>query len=254
MGYIDLHCHPLPGLDDGVRTPEDGVALLVALAKAGFDTVVATPHVRSGIWDNRRNTRDAAHAILGAALDAARAKGEPLPELLLAGEHMFDDVLKDLLQKGEALTYPGSGAVLVEFPYEDIPLRVELQMWRMQRAGVRPVLAHPERYVPVQRSHDRFEELAGAGAWALLDVMSLIGAYGRRAQDAAERILKANAYVAACTDAHKPADVPKVIEAIDVLKKRVGAQGVERLFIEGPKKILNEGSRGPSTAPGRVAS
>jgi len=245
MAFIDLHCHPLPGIDDGVRTPEDGAVVLVGLARAGFATVVATPHVRSGIWDNRIDTRAAAMAALGPALDEARARGEPLPELLLAGEHMFDDVLRDLLSKNEALTYPGGGAALVEFPYEDIPMRVELQLWRMHRAGVRPVLAHPERYVPVQRSHDRFEELAGAGCYALLDVMSLIGAYGRRAQEAAERILDAKGYTAACTDAHKPSDVARVVEAIGVLRGRVGDAGVARLFEEGPAMILAAG-RGPA--------
>lgn len=243
MGFIDLHCHPLPGIDDGARTPEDGAALLVGLKRAGFDAVVATPHVRTGVWDNRRETREAALSTLTPALDAARARGEALPELLLAGEHMFDDVLRDLLQKGEALTYPGGGAALVEFQYEDIPVRVELQLWRMQRAGVRPVLAHPERYAPVQRSPDRFEELVGAGVWPLLDVMALVGAYGRRAQEAAERILKQGAYVAACTDSHKPSDVAAVTEAIAALRKRVGDAGVLRLFEEGPRKILETGRR-----------
>jgi protein-tyrosine phosphatase len=239
MGFTDLHCHPLPGIDDGVRSADDGAALLVALKRAGFDTVVATPHVRTGVWDNRVHTRDAARTALGPALDAAQARGEALPELLLAGEHMFDDVLRELLLKGEALTYPGGGAALVEFQYEDIPLRVELQLWRMQRSGVRPMLAHPERYAPVQRSHDRFEELVGAGCWPLLDLMSLVGAYGRRAQECAERILAANGYVAACTDAHKPADVPVVLESIAALRRRVGDAGVQRLLIDGPTRVLN---------------
>jgi protein-tyrosine phosphatase len=241
MGFIDLHCHPLPGIDDGVRTPEDGVALLVALGRAGFSTVVATPHVRTGVWDNRHATRAAALGALGPELDAARARGEVIPELLLAGEHMFDDVLRDLLSRGEALTYPGGGAALVEFPYENIPMRVELQLWRMHRGGVRPVLAHPERYAPVQQDQERFEELKGAGCWALLDVMSLIGAYGRRAQQCAERILDANGYVAACSDAHKSADVAGVTEGIAALRARVGDAGVTRLFIEGPTKILEAG-------------
>lgn len=243
MAFHDLHCHPLPGIDDGARTPEDGVALLVGLKRAGFDTVVATPHVRSGVWDNRTHTRDAARAALGGALDAAAQRGEALPELLLAGEHMFDDVLRELLAKGEALTYPGGGAALVEFPYEEIPLRVELQLWRMMRGGVRPVLAHPERYAPVQRSLDRFEELVGAGVWPLLDLMSLIGAYGRRAQDAAERILDMGGYVAACTDAHKPSDVVGVTEAIATLRRRAGDAAVTRLLTEGPLKILNTARR-----------
>ena len=84
MGFIDLHCHPLPGIDDGVRSADEGAALLVALKRAGFDTVVATPHVRSGVWDNRADTRAAARAVAGArtrpgsTIDAAKKLLEPV--------------------------------------------------------------------------------------------------------------------------------------------------------------------------------
>lgn len=242
MGLIDLHCHPLPGIDDGARSVDDAVALLEGLAGLGFETVVATPHVRQGYWVNTVETRAGALAALAPVLEAARAQGRRLPELLLAGEHMFDDVLRERLARGEALTYPGGGAALVEFQYETIPMRVELQLWRMARSGVRPVLAHPERYVPVQQSHERFEELAGAGVWSVLDVMSLTGTYGRRAQAAAERILAAGGYTAACTDAHKPSDVAGVAAALEALRARGGDAAVTRLFVEGPRKILSAAS------------
>lgn len=242
MAWIDLHCHPLPGIDDGARSAEDGAALLAGLRSLGFETVVATPHVRSGVWDNRLETRAAAHAVLGEVMSAAAQRGEVMPTLLLAGEHMFDDVLQDLLRKNEALTYPGGGAALVEFPYESIPMRVELQLWRMAKT-VRPVLAHPERYVTVQQSEDRLEELVGAGAWLLLDLMSLVGAYGWRSQVAAERILAAGQYTAACTDAHKPADVPVVAQGIAALRARRGEAEVRRLLEEGPRKILSVAAR-----------
>ncbi len=238
MGMVDLHCHPLPGVDDGVRSADEGVALLSALARAGFERVVATPHVRSGLWDNRLDTRAAALDALTPALDAARDQGLALPELLLAGEHLFDDVLHDLLARGEALTYPGGGAALVEFQYDFVPVRVEVQLWRMARSGVRPVLAHPERYAPLQSEPGRYEDILGAGAWGLLDVMSLTGQYGRRAQAAAERNLDAGLYFAACTDAHKPDDVPEVARAIEALRVRVGDAGVRRLFDEGPRRVL----------------
>lgn len=247
MGLIDLHCHPLPGIDDGARSADEGVALLVALRAIGFTTVVATPHVRSGFWDNRIPTRAAALAVMEPALAAARARGEALPTLELAGEHMFDDVLTGLLAKNEALTYPGGGAVLVEFPYELLPVRVELQLWRMVRSGIRPVVAHPERYSPVQSDPEKIDELVGAGAWPLLDVMSLVGAYGRRAQTAAERMLSRGVYVAACTDAHKPSDGEVVREAIAALRAAVGDAGVTKLFVEGPQKVLDASRRAPAT-------
>ncbi|MBI5514350.1 MAG: protein tyrosine phosphatase [Deltaproteobacteria bacterium] len=249
---IDLHCHPLPGLDDGCPTAEDGVALLVGLARLGFSTVVATPHVRNGLWDNRLGTRRAGLEKLLPGLEKARAGGATLPTLELAGEHMFDDVLTDLLARGEALTYPGGGASLVEFSYDAIPHRVELQLWRMKRSGVRPILAHPERYAPVQADPERYEELLGAGALGVLDVMSLVGAYGRRAQACAERLVSLGRYRAACSDAHKPADLEPLSEALGVLKARVGAEGYRKLLVDGPRAILEEARSAPPGAPRRV--
>lgn len=248
MGWIDLHCHPLPGIDDGARTAQDGAALLAGLRGLGFETVVATPHVRSGVWDNRVESRAAAHEVLEAVMAEAGRRGDTLPTLLLAGEHMFDDVLQDLLRRGEALTYPGGGAALVEFPYDSIPIRVELHLWRMAKT-VRPVLAHPERYTPVQQSDERLDELVGAGAWLLLDVMSLVGAYGRRAQAAAERILAAGKYTAACSDAHKPSDVAVVAQGIAALRSARGEAEVHRLLHDGPEKILRAGRSGAPGAP-----
>lgn len=247
MGWIDLHCHPLPGIDDGARTAEDGAALLVGLFGLGFETVVATPHVRSGIWDNRLDSRAAAHEVLSAVMVEAQRRGDTLPTLLLAGEHMFDDVLQDLLRKGEALTYPGGGAALVEFAYDSLPMRVEYQLWRMAKT-VRPVLAHPERYTPVQQSDDKLDELVGAGAWLLLDVMSLVGAYGRRAQATAERILAAGKYTAACSDAHKAADVPIVAQGIAALRAARGEAELQRLLAEGPAKVLAAAGRSRASA------
>lgn len=238
MGFVDLHCHPLPGIDDGVRSADEGVVLLKELRRVGFDVVVATPHVRSGVWDNRLESRATAHAILATALDHARSNSVPLPELLLAGENLFDDVFHDLLARGEALTYPGGGAALVEFLYDFIPNKVELQLWRMHRGGVRPVLAHPERYAPLQSTPERYEDLLGAGVWGLLDVMSLTGAYGQRARSLAERFVDAGLYFAACTDSHKPEDVPVVERAIEVLRARVGDVVLRRLLDEGPREVL----------------
>lgn len=237
-GYVDLHCHPLPGIDDGARTAADGAALLAALARVGFDRVVATPHIRSGVWENRRETVEPARAELVRELEARRAGGVALPALDVAAEHLFDDVAWELFARGEAMLYPGGRAALVEFPYDFIPARVETRLWRLKKSGVTPVLAHPERYAPLYRSSERLEELIGAGARPLLDVMSLVGAYGRGPMTAAERMLKQGLYAAACTDAHKPADAEVVAEALTLLQRTVGHDRFRALLIESPRDLL----------------
>lgn len=235
---MDLHCHPLPAVDDGARTPADGVALLAGLKQIGFDYVVATPHIRSGIWDHRAHTLEPARRLLLEEMARAVERGIALPSLDVAAEHMFDDVTLELFHRGEAMTYPGGRAALIEFPYDTVPVRAELHLWRLVQRGITPVLAHPERCAPLQRSMDRLDEILGVGAKALLDVMSLTGTYGRSAQAAATKFLAAGKYAAACTDAHKPADVDKVAEAIQLLRRTVGEDQLRRLFIVGPRGLL----------------
>jgi protein-tyrosine phosphatase len=238
-GYVDLHCHPLPGIDDGAKSAADGAMLLAGLRRLGFERVIATPHVRSGVWDNRADTVAPARAELDAALADLGATGVALPTLSLAAEHLFDDVTWELLERGEAMLYPGGRAILIEFPYDSIPLRVETRLWRLGKRGVTPVLAHPERYAPLYASSARLEELVAAGARPLLDVMSLVGVYGARARGAAVRMLGEGLYTAACTDGHKAADVDAIEAGLDLLQRTVGRDGVARLLIEGPRALLD---------------
>ncbi len=88
MGYVDLHAHFLPGIDDGCRDLDSGLELARGLCSLGFTTLVATPHIRTSMWDNRRPG-------IAAATDAFRTalgEGNGAPEITFAAEHFFDDV------------------------------------------------------------------------------------------------------------------------------------------------------------------
>ncbi len=232
--FVDLHSHYLPGIDDGVRTLEEGVELCRRLRQAGFDTVMATPHIRTAMFDNRRPELEAAHAAFrkqcGHAAD--------LPALGLGAEHFFDDVFWTLFERGQALPYPGGKAILVELPRERLPLRLERFFFEMRLKKVRPVLAHPERYRPLFKTSDLLDPLLDAGALPLLDLMSLTGKYGRSPRKAAERMVDEGVYYAACSDAHRPADVALVQEGIAHLRRRVGDSEAEELLAANPRRIL----------------
>ena len=234
-GLVDLHCHWIAAIDDGVRTPADGVALLGGLKEAGFDTVVATPHMRPGMFDNDRDRLEHAFVAMAPHLDEARAR---LPEVHLASEHFFDDVVFQRLMKGEGLPYPGRGAALVEFPPHAFPVRCQARFFDLRRAGLVPILAHPERYDPVWADDECLTPLLDAGAHLLLDVCALVGKYGRLAQRAAEKLLEEEAYEAACSDAHRPRDIAEVQRAIPRLEALVGAAEAFRLLAGGPGAIL----------------
>ena len=246
QGLVDLHCHWVAGIDDGVRTAEEGVALLAALANVGFSTVYATPHMRVGMFENDRPALEAAYARMLPALDRARQDGTVLPEVHLASEHFFDDVVFERLRQGAALPYPplsvGSAkvqrSVLVELPPERFPLRLADRFADLRKSGLVPVLAHPERYAPVWADDGCLDALLDTGAHLLLDLGSLVGKYGRAAEKAAWKLLEDGAYEAACSDAHKPADVAFVEKAIALLTSRAGPMEAERLLSSGPRTIV----------------
>ena len=247
-GFVDLHCHWIAGIDDGVRAPDDGVELLRRLKKCGFDLVIATPHMRPGMFDNDKRMLLESFAAMQPRVAAA----PDLPDVHLASEHYFDDVVYGRLVKGEGLPYPVLGragadrpakrGVLIELNPRGFPAHLAHRFFDLGRAGMIPVLAHPERYEPVWKDDACLEPLMDAGARLLLDVCSLIGKYGRASQKAAEKLLDEEAYEAACSDSHRPDDADATAKALAVLEKRVGRAETERLFRDAPREILGLGA------------
>ena len=244
---IDLHCHYIPNIDDGVKSLEDGISLLRGLRGLGFERVIATPHIRTAMFENRRpGIQDAFFKF-----KADVAEESDLPELGVAAEHFFDDVVWELILTREACYYPGGRALLIEFPPSRFPLGLARCFEEMKLRGVRPVLAHPERYAPLYKKSDALVELRRLGVLPLLDVMSLAGHYGRAPQAAAERMLEQGLYFAACSDSHRPAHVEVVGEALGRLRERVGEDEAELLTHSNPGRLLNGGTSSLHPAVGK---
>jgi protein-tyrosine phosphatase len=233
-GFIDLHSHWIAGIDDGARSPEEGIALLRGLYQAGFSTVVATPHMRPGMFDNTQSTLRAAYEATRAALAGA----PDLPALDLSSEHFFDDIVYQRLMEGGALPYPGGHAALVEFPNRAFPARVAHRFFDLRRRKIRPVIAHPERYEPVFKDIRVLDPLLDGGAVLLLDVAALTGKYGRAPRKAAEELLEEGYYYAACSDAHAARDVAEVKKGIDLVFDQLGQEEASFLLVDGPRSIL----------------
>lgn len=243
-GFIDLHSHWVAAIDDGARTPADSAALLKGLFEAGFSTVVATPHMRPGMFNNTAQT-------LRAAFDstcAAVSLDKHFPEVHLASEHFFDDIVFERLIGDLALPYPsrippdqnkGRKCALVEFPTSRFPARIEHRIFDMIRRKIRPVIAHPERYEPVWDDPSVLDALLDAGAVLQLDVAALSGRYGRTARRTAEALLTQGYYHAASSDAHSLKDLDAVREGIRALFTIAGREEAEFLLIEGPRRILD---------------
>jgi protein-tyrosine phosphatase len=235
-GFIDLHCHWIANIDDGARTPEDGIEILRRLASLGFEQVVATPHMRPGMFDNDRAALSTAWEAMQGEL--ARVPAATLPRVTLSSEHYCDEIVFERLLGGEALPYPGGRAVLLEF--YDIPFSsgLEKRLFDLQRRGLLPVIAHPERYRTLWGAPERLERLVELGSVALLDACAVIGKYGAAAERCALELLEREVYQAACSDAHRPDDVTELARAMQWIEGRYDRAEVDFLFGEGPRGIL----------------
>jgi protein-tyrosine phosphatase len=166
-------------------------------------------------------------------------EGAPgVPKTYLSSEHYFDGEIYERLLAGAGLPYPGSRAVLLEFYEIDFLPMIAQRLYDLRQRRLTPVIAHPERYRCFWKSRTRLEELVQTGTVALLDAAALVGKYGKEPQKCARKLLDEGLYHAACTDAHRPADVKEVLAGIKYIRKRHGEAEVQRLFEEGPSEIL----------------
>lgn len=234
-GFIDLHAHYLPGVDDGVRDREEAIELLRGLRSLGFERAIATPHMRSAYFENERlELIDAMKRFSESLHD------EPgLPALGLGAEHHLDDRVFRRLLRGEGIPYPGAKAALIELPEAQLPLALDARFFDLQVRGIRPVIAHPERYLPFFRSSRALKPLLEKGAVAQLDLMSLVGKYGKNQKRAAERMLDEGLYFIACSDAHRPRHLPLIERGLEALHQRVGDETFRALLETNPASLIN---------------
>jgi len=233
-GYIDLHCHWVVGIDDGVKTVRDSRDLLEGLGKIGFAKVMATPHMRPGMFENVKADLMRAYAETEQALGDSTG----LPARGLSSEHYFDDVVFGRIMRGDGLPYPGGRAILVEFYPRAIPMQLSARFFDLRRKRLRPVVAHPERYEWVWSDPKVLDSLIDAGGVMLLDVAALVGKYGRTVRTCAEKLLDEGYYDAACSDAHSPRDVDEVAAGIEKMRQAIGAEEARAMLVDGPQDIL----------------
>lgn len=218
--------------------------MLAKLGSLGFSHVVATPHMRPGMFENTADDLRRAYE----RTKEARTYATGLPRTSLGSEHFFDAEVISGIQNGQGLPYsefgpiegsvPGGGAILVEFNDLTAVALIEQQLFQLQTQGFIPVIAHPERYRAVWSEPTLISRLVDLGSVALLDISALVGKYGRRAQNAAEQLLEDGIYDAACTDSHRPVDVDVAEKAMARMVKMYGREELELLFGENPRRLL----------------
>ncbi len=247
-GYVDLHSHFLPGVDDGAQTLDESLAICRGLFEIGFDTVIATPHIRTAMFENTKAGLSQVYGTFCASV----ADRSGLPKTGLAAEYFCNDLFWQLVQSDELLTYPIANApanepqkkqrrqkaILVETSYHQLPLRIEHRFFQMIVRSIHPALAHPERYFFLHRETQPIDRMLKSGVLAIMDVKALTGRYGNKPRRTAERMLDEGVYFAVSSDAHRPDDVDLVAKGIERLESLVGEEESRDLLAENPARML----------------
>lgn len=223
---VDLHSHLIPGIDDGAKTEDDSILLMRGFHNLGYRKLITTPHIYHGVYNNTPS-------IILSGCEKLRklcATNEIFIDIEAAGEYYFDNYFFELIEKKELLTF-GNGYVLFELPMNTRPAMVEDVVFKLNLAGYKPVLAHPERYLYF---HDRkmrdYQKLKDLGLYFQVNLMSLTGYYNEAIKRAAFDLMKHSLVDFAGSDLHRE-------KHLSIVAKGLRQPELIKLIREG--RILN---------------
>jgi protein-tyrosine phosphatase len=231
---IDLHCHVLPGLDDGPRTLEESIALCRAARREGTRTLVATPHVNSDYPAvTAASMQSGVHALnralSTAGIDLTVRTGA---EVALSRVGELSDSELGLLALG------GGPYVLLELPWTSATAGAMNALRAFAHRGYRIVLAHPERLPMLQRDGDLVREMVESGALCCLDASSLTAHADRGARSMAWDLLAGGLVHAIASDCHDAVRRPPALGAV-LEHAGLSAAQIDYFASQAPEAILN---------------
>lgn len=228
---IDLHCHILPGLDDGSGSLDESIEMAAMAADQGVRHIVATPHCLTG---------SAPDVIDGVAMLRELLQEAQIPIRLYAGMEIFGSFdTARLLQERKLLTLNGSRYPLIEFSfYTDGTAETEI-LQTVIDAGYTPLVAHPERYEYILQQPRLINQWKKMGCLFQVNRCSLLGRYGEEIQMMALELVERGFAAAVATDAHSSkVRTPRARDAYEMLYHSISPTAAETLMIHNPKKII----------------
>ncbi len=234
---IDLHCHFLPGVDDGPKTLSEALDLARAACADGITHSVLTAHVHPGRYTNQRSNLK---MVFDSFCEELIIANIPLNVRLGSEAHICHELI-DLVAKNQVPfigEVDGYRILLLEFPDSTIPLGSNRFVGNLLKLKIRPLVAHPERNKAVMAHPEKIDEFALAGCWFQLTAGSLAGRFGNAAKQTAFKIIDAGWNCLVATDAHNLQHRPPLLsKGLDALRECYGEDLAHSLVIEKPAKI-----------------
>lgn len=244
---IDLHTHIVPGVDDGAQTPDEALAMARVALADGVGQIVATPHIPLAGLDREecaRRLEDLRRYLAGCQADL---------EVHLGAEVSLEPDILRWLADGLAWPIGGTRYILVELPFFSLPPYTDDVIFRLQVAGYKPILAHPERNAPLAAAPDRLGPLVERGVLVQITTTSILGGFGAQAMSAAMAFLRRGWVHVLASDAHSANHRPPMLtEAARAAEKIVGPEAWN-LVGANPAAILRDSDDVQPARPARKA-
>ncbi|MED4054184.1 tyrosine protein phosphatase [Niallia taxi] len=232
---IDIHCHILPGVDDGPKTKEESILMAREAVNQGIETIIATPHHRNNTYVNSKK------AILRVVDEFNTIlQNEQIPLTILPGQEtrIFGEILEDY-NKEEILTLNNSNYLFLEFPSSSVPRYAERLLYEIQLEGLNPIIVHPERNKEILDNPNILYNLVKNGALTQVTAASLAGFFGKSIKKFSYQLIENNLTHFVASDAHNIHNRSfKLNEAYDTIEQEYGIDSVY-LFKENAEMILD---------------
>lgn len=234
---VDIHCHILPGLDDGSDNIEESVRMARLAVKGGTKAIIVTPH--SNIPDSYQNYCDKAYVEKFKALNS-RLKDENIPLKIYPGHEIFAaGNLVEMIKSKKLLTLCDSDYPLVEFGFTEHSDSVYEKLQLLIAEGLTPIVAHPERYAFVAQDESAPHRLKNMGCLLQINKGSLKGSFGRGALAVSHGIIEYELADFVASDAHSPyMRTPYLADAHEIISDIHSEEYADLLLSINPAKIL----------------
>jgi protein-tyrosine phosphatase len=234
---IDLHCHILPGLDDGSSSAEESLAMARLALQDGIRTIVATPHALDGVYNVPLAKITEGVAAFQKLLST---KGLDLQVCVGADVHL-SPAIAEKIKTGAVITINATGKYfLLELPPQTIPSGVKEEIFALKMQGITPVITHPERHPLILRDMNLLHDFIAMGALSQITAMSLTGEFGEGVRRCSQELLKHCLVHVIASDAHSADSRPPLLSrAVNEAAELTGSDSLAASLVKDiPAKIL----------------
>lgn len=233
---IDLHCHLLPGVDDGSKSMDISLKLATDAVKDGIDYALLTPHHMNGVYLNHKKGVIQQTQDFQVELDRHKIPLKVFPgqEVRING-----DLLTALDQDDILFADKGGRYLMLEFPDNDIPSYTNNMIYELMQRGIIPVIVHPERNTMIMKKPDILYDLLSRGCLSQITASSYVGIFGHKVQKFSKQLIQAGQAYIFASDVHNlPNRKYEMTNAFVKMNHEFGNDYVSR-FNENAKRIIN---------------